>query len=172
MALFAARRDDGRAEWKVIADHVIGLEYGAELTFADIAELLDTDDKPRAYRAIREANKHFLADRTPRALRPVRGKGYRVLAPGDYPKQALLEKAAAAKKLTGAVDLMRSAPLEAMSPGVRAWANTVSTVLVDHELRLMGVEARANFAEERIAQLERRAGIRAPTVIPGESEES
>ncbi len=172
MTLFTPRREDGRAEWRVIADHALTLDYGDELTFGTIAELLGTDDRDRAYRAVRECNRKFLDDRTPRALRGVRRVGYRVLAPGDYAPQALAEKAAARKKMTGAVDLMRSAPLADMTPGVRAWANTVTMSLVDHELRLMGVEERAGFAEQRIAELERLAGIRAPVTVPGEVEQA
>jgi len=43
-------------------------------------------------------------------------------------------------------------------------------VQADHELRLMGMEARQQFAEARLAELERRAGVSRPATVPGQVE--
>jgi len=172
MSLFQARREDGRAEWKVIFDHVLQLGYGDELSYGTIAGLLGTDDRQRAYRAVRECNRHLRGEdsQVARYLGSARGSGYRVLHPGDYSHAALAQRDSAARRITSAVDIMRSAPLDDMTPAQRHWANQVTLHLVDHEVRLMGIEARAGYAEQRIAELERRAGIRHPADSPGEAE--
>ena len=166
--LFAARREDGRAEWKVVYDRVARMDYGDLLPFAELAELLASEDKSRAYRAVRECNRHLLkSGAVPRYLVPERGLGYRVLRPEDYTPVALVKKDIATRKLSEAVDLMKSAPLREMSPQARAWAEQVTMHLADHELRMMGMEQRQAFADERLSELERRAGIGRPPVLPG-----
>ena len=165
--LFTARRADGRAEWKVVYDRVVSMEYGDPLTFTELAEMLTTPDRTRAYRAVRECNRQLLKSAAvPRYLVPERGRGYRVLRPQDYTPTALAKKDAATRKLTEAVDLLRSAPLNEMSPAARAWAEAVTMHLADHELRLMNMEQRQVFAEARLAELEQRVSDDRPAVRP------
>jgi hypothetical protein len=161
--LFSPRRPDGRAEWRVIHDHALELPYGDDLTFGDIAKLLDDDDRARAHRAVRRCNQQFTRESTARVLGNVRGAGYRVLRPSDYAPAALAYQVQARRKMTSAVDLMRAAPLNDMSPGQRDWAHKVYLVLCDNELRLRTQEQWQSEAERRLAELERRAGI-PPTI--------
>lgn len=164
--LFSPRRPDGRAEWRVIHDHATDLPYGTDLTFEKLAQLLDSDDRARAHRAVRRCNKEFIKEGTPRVLGNVRGVGYRVLQPDDYVSTALDIQGQARRKMSSAVDLMRAAPLGDMSSTQREWAHKVTMVLVDNELRLRSQEQWRNDAERRLAQLEARAGI--PRIIDAE----
>lgn len=171
MPRFQPKRDDGRAEWKVVYDRVLAMGYGDRLTFGELAELLGTRDRGRAYRAVRQCNGHLLkSSSVPRYLVPRRGTGYEVLRPEDYTPAAIARKDAATRRLSEAVELMKSAPLDELSPAARAWAEAVTMHLADHELRLMGMEARQVFAEARLAELERHAGLGPPPVVPGRVE--
>jgi hypothetical protein len=157
--LFSPRRPDGRAEWRVIHDHAVKLPYGSDLSFDEIAKLLDTDDRSRAHRAVRRCNQQFTRENVPRILGNVRGTGYRVLRPSDYAPAALAYQVQARRKMTNAVDIMRAAPLNDMTPGQRDWAHKVLMVLVDNDLRLRTSEQWQSEAEKRLTELERRAGI-------------
>ena len=101
----------------------------------------------------------FIREDVPRILGSVRGAGYKVLRPADYAPAALAKQTEARRKMTSAVDLMRTAPLNDMSPAQRDWAHKVTMVLIDNELRLHTQEAWRTEAEKRLAELERRAGI-------------
>jgi hypothetical protein len=164
--LFSPKRPDGRAEWRVIYDHALKLPYGADLTFDTITGLLGDDNPARAHRAVRRCNQQFIRDSTSRVLGNVRGTGYKILRPADYAPAALAKQTEARRKMTGAVDLMRTAPLNDMTPAQRDWAHKVTMILVDNELRLTTQEAWRTEAEKRLAELERRAGVH--PVIEGE----
>ena len=166
--LFSPRRPDGRAEWRVVYDYAVNLPYGTDVTFKQLAELLDTDDRARAHRAVRRCNKQFTEEDKPRVLGNVRGVGYRVLQPSEYAPAALNIQKQARRKMSSAVDLMRTAPLADMTPGQREWAHRVTMVLVDNELRLRQNEQWQKDAESRLAELERRAGVQPPAIIDHE----
>jgi hypothetical protein len=157
--LFSPRRPDGRAEWRVIHDTAVDLPYGSDLTFDEIAKLLDIDDRSRAHRAVRRCNQQFTRENVSRILGNVRGSGYRVLRPSDYAPAALAYQVQARRKISSAVDIMRAAPLNDMTPAQRDWAHKVLMVLVDNDLRLRSQEQWQSEAEKRLAELERRAGI-------------
>ena len=156
--LFSPNRPDGRAEWRVVYDHAEKLPYGTDVTFDDIAKLLDTDDRGRAHRAVRRCNKQFVRANKPRILGNVRGHGYRVLQPSEYAPAALAYQTQARRKMTSAVDIMRTAPLDDMSAGARDWAHKVTMVLIDNELRLRSQEQWQKSAEQRLTELEQRMG--------------
>ncbi len=159
--LFSPHRADGRAEWRVVYDHAEKLPYGTDVTFDDIAKLLDTDDRGRAHRAVRRCNKQFIEVNKPRVLGNIRGVGYRILQPADYAPAALAYQKQARRKMTTAVDLMRAAPLDDMNTSQRDWAHKVTMILVDNELRLRSQEQWQKDAEKRLAELEQRMGIHA-----------
>jgi hypothetical protein len=168
--LFSARRKDGRAEWRVIYDAVVDLPYGTDVKFTELAELLEDDDRARAHRAVRRCNRQFAQENKPRVLGNVRGFGYRVLQPADYAPAALGIQRQARRKMTSAVDLMRTAPLHDLTPNQREWAHRVTMVLMDNELRLRSQEQWQKDAESRLRELERRAGV--PETIVVELDES
>lgn len=161
--LFSPRREDGRAEWRVVYDYALKLDYGADVTFDDLAEMLDSKDRARAHRAVRRCNQQFTREGKARVLGNVRGSGYRVLKPADYMPAAVAYQNQARRKMTTAVDLMRTAPMNDMTPAQREWAHKVTLVLMDNELRLRTQEQWQASAEQRLAELEHRAGI--PPVI-------
>lgn len=165
--LFSARRADGRAEWRVIYDYAVGLPYGTDVKFEQFAGLLDTEDRSRVHRAVRRCNHQFTDEAKPRVLGNVRGVGYRVLQPADYAPTALHMQRTARRKMTSAVDLMRTAPLADMTSGQKEWAHRVTMVLMDNEIRLRSQEQWQKTAEQRLAELEKRAGL-APEVIDHE----
>lgn len=164
--LFSPRRADGRAEWRVIHDHAATLPYGTDVTFDTIAELLDSPERARAHRAVRRCNTEFVRAGTPRVLGNIRGVGYRVLQPDEYVPAALNIQGQARRKMSSAVDLMRTAPLADMTAAQRDWAHRVTMVLVDNELRLRSQEQWRTDAERRLARLEQRANL--SDVIEGE----
>lgn len=166
--LFSPRRPDGRAEWRVVYDHAVSLPYGTDVKFALLAELLETDDRARAHRAVRRCNRQFTQESKPRILGNVRGVGYRVLQPVDYAPAALGIQRQARRKMTSAVDLMRTAPLQDMNASQREWAHRVTMVLIDNELRLRSQEDWQREAERRLQELERRAGVAETIVIQPE----
>lgn len=166
--LFSPHRADGRAEWRVIYEHAIDLPYGTDVTFDDLAKLLDTDDRGRAHRAVRRCNKEFVNDQKPRVLGNIRNVGYRVLQPADYAPTALNIQKRARRQMTSAVDLMRAAPLSDMTEGQRDWAHKVTMVLIDNELRLRSQENWQKDAERRLRELEERSGLTHPKVIDPE----
>jgi hypothetical protein len=161
--LFSPKRPDGRAEWRVIYDQALKLAYGDDLTFANIAELLETKDRARAHRAIRRCNQQFIRESRSLILGSVRGAGYRILRPSDYAPAALAYQTQASRKMTTAVDLMRAAPLIDMTPAQQSWAHKVYLVLCDNDLRLRTQEQWRHDAEKRLTELERRAGV-PPTI--------
>jgi hypothetical protein len=165
--LFSPRRADGRAEWRVIYDHALPLAYGDDITFEDIAEILDTGDRARAHRAVGRCNLQFTREAKPRVLGNVRAVGYRVLRPSEYAPAALGYQTQARRKMTTAVDIMRTAPLHDMTPAQADWAHKVYLVLCDNDLRLRTQEHWRTEAEKRLTELEARAGI--PPVIEGEA---
>lgn len=169
--LFSPRRDDGRAEWRVIYDKVLASSYGDQFTFAQLGELLDTHDRARVHRAVGRCNQVLTRENVPRILGNIRGTGYRILEPAQYSSQALNIQNQARRKMTNAVDLMRTAPLEEMTPAQRNWAHQVTMVLVDNELRLRSQEQWRKDAERRLQELEHRAGLTiVPDIIAGEGE--
>lgn len=163
--LFSPRRPDGRAEWRVVYDHAVNLPYGTDLKHNDLADLLETSDRARVHRAVRRCNQQFTQENKARVLGNVRGIGYRVLQPADYAPAALSIQKQARRKMTSAVDLMRTAPLQDMNASQREWAHRVTMVLIDNELRLRSQEDWQREAERRLQELERRAGVPETIVI-------
>ena len=166
--LFSPNRADGRAEWRVIYDKMKDASYGAEIGFAEIAELLESDDRDRAHRAVRRCNQQFMREGKPKILGNVRGTGYRVLMPGEYAPHAVSYQDAARRKLSTAVDLIRTAPVGEMTDAERNWASQVTMVLIDNELRLRSQEQWRKDAERRLQELERRSGLAGPGTVNGE----
>ena len=162
--LFSPRRPDGRAEWRVVYDATVNLPYGTDVPFKLIADLLETEERARAHRAVGRCNRQFIHEGLARVLGSVRGVGYRVLQPADYAPVALGYMKGARRKMTTAVDLMRTAPLNDMTASQRDWAHKVTMILVDNELRLRSHEQWKNDAEKRLAELERRMGITAEVI--------
>jgi hypothetical protein len=168
--LFSAKRPDGRAEWRVVYDEILKHPYGHAMSFEELGQLLDTDDRNRIHRAVGRCNRVLARESVPKILGNVRGTGYRILQPGEYTGQALNIQSQARRKMTGAVDLMRAAPLDDMTPAQKQWAHQVTMVLVDNELRLRSQEQWRNDAENRLQQLERQAGIASePEIVDGET---
>jgi hypothetical protein len=157
--LFSPRRADGRSEWRVIYDATAHRPYGSDLTFEEVEGLLEDGDRARAHRAVRRCNQQFIREALPRVLGNVRGAGYRILKPAEYAPAALAYQVSARKKMTTAVDLMRTAPMTDMTPAQQDWAHKVYLVLCDNELRLRTQERWRSEAERRLTELERRAGV-------------
>ena len=167
--LFSPKRADGRAEWRVVYDAITKLNYGDQITFDQLEKLIDTRDRNRIHRAVGRCNQVLTREGVPKVLGNIRGTGYRVLEPGDYAPQALNHQKQARRRMSNAVDLMRTAPLNDMTPGQRHWAHQVTMVLIDNELRLKNQENWRKNAETRLRELEHRAGIVEPMIIDGET---
>lgn len=164
--LFSPRRLDGRAEWRVVYDLAVPCDYGVEITYERIGDVLDVGDgdRNRIHRAVRRCNLEFVREGKPRVLGNIRGVGYRILRPGDYATAAVALGQQARRKMTSAVDLMKAAPTADMTPAQRDWAHKVTMVMLDHEMRLREQDNWRQDAETRFRQLEEKAGIRPKTV--------
>lgn len=161
--LFSARRADGRAEWRVVYDATVDLDYDATVSYQEIADALGADcdgERNRLHRAVRRCNQQFTRERKPRVLGNVRGEGYRVLAPGDYAMTAVSMRRRASRTVSSAVELMRTAPLDDMTAEQRNWAHRVTMVMLDHENRFQTFDERQDEAERRIREIEKKVGIR------------
>ncbi len=166
---FTPRRADGRAEWRVVYDLAKDLPYGRELTYTDIATALGAENtvntRNRIHRAVKRCNDQFIAENRPRVLGSIRGVGYKILEPAEYTSTAIALRKRAAKTITSASDLMRTAPLDDMTPAQRDWAHKVTMVMMDFENRFRSSDERHADAEQRLRDLEERMGARRKTTV-------
>jgi hypothetical protein len=160
-ALFSAKREDGRAEWRVIFDYVENLEYGTQVTFDEFMTLLGTEDKTRVYQAVGSAKRKLWA-KAQRSLDVVRGVGYRVLQPEEHELQAGGYQRTARRRLNNAVAVMQATDISRMEPKARDWVLQVTAGMVlmarsidDHQRRLAKHEDLIAELAKRITKLEK-----------------
>jgi hypothetical protein len=107
---FTPLREDGRPRWKVIFDMAVAADYGDTITYDEIAEELDTDDRKIAYREAHKAVRH-LWETEQRSLGVIPDVGYKVLRPDEHMDQAMGFKKQSRRKLGNAVAVMHSTNL-------------------------------------------------------------
>jgi hypothetical protein len=128
-ALFTAKSADGRAQWRILFDHVITLAPGDTIEYAALITLLEVDDKKRVYQLVAQCNKQLWA-KAQRSLSVVRHVGYRVLKAEEHEMQALGYQSQARKKISNSVAVMQATDFSALTPTKRDWALRVTSGLV------------------------------------------
>ena len=142
--MFSAKRADGRAEWRVVFDHVENLEHGTLIPFETFAELLETDEKPRIYAAVSAANKK-LWGKAQRSLGVQRGRGYRILKPEEHELQAGGYQRSAKRRLSNAVSVMKATDLSQLDDMKRNWVMQVTA-------GMMLMSSAIDYHSKRLAQ--------------------
>lgn len=163
-AVFSARRSDGRAEWRVLADLVTpsGLTPGTVWTHRQLLNALETNDVTRMYRAVIRLNEFLLREHG-RCLSNVRGVGYRVLAANEHPLEAGRHQRRASRAVDRSVNVMRSTRLDELTPEerMRVVAATNNAVAlqsaIDHRTR-----TRRRAAKAVSSALRKATGIQPP----------
>jgi len=161
-ALFTARRDDGRAEWRVVFDAVQPLTYGEKITHDALCALLATKDRRRVYQAVSRANRKLWASEQ-KSLAVVPTVGYRVLKPQEHEIQANGYKHQARRKLDNAVQVMKATDLTSLDAKQRNWVLQVTAGMVlmarsidEHASRLARHDDLIKALQERVEKLENK----------------
>jgi uncharacterized Ntn-hydrolase superfamily protein len=120
---FAPSRADGRSDRQVIFDVVAEAEPETVFTYEALIEALsagldETVDRRRVYRAITNANKTLLHERS-RYLSVVKNTGYRVLRADEHLPAAIDRKQSAVSKLKQGMELLRNAKIEELDEAQR-----------------------------------------------------
>lgn len=129
-ALFTAKSADGRAQWRILFDHIeANMKPGDTISFRDLIVLLEVDDRKRVYQIVAMTNKQLWA-KAQRSLSVVRHVGYRVLKADEHEMQALGYQSQARKRMSNAVAVMKATDFAALTPDKRDWALRVTAGLV------------------------------------------
>jgi hypothetical protein len=129
-ALFTAKSADGRAQWRILYDHVEqNMVPGDTISFNDLVMLLEVEDRKRVYQIVALTNRELWA-KAQRSLSVVRHIGYRVLKADEHELQALGQQKQARKRMTNAVAIMQATDLRALAPDKRNWTLRVTAGLV------------------------------------------
>ncbi len=153
-ALFSAKREDGRAEWRVIFDYVAPLEHGTQVTFEELEKLLDAD-RTRVYQAVSAANRR-LWKTAQRSLGVVRGVGYRLLKPEEHELQATNYQRTAKRRLGNAVAVMQATDVSKLEEKQRNWVLQVTAGMVLMARAIDEHATRLAKHDDLIAALSRR----------------
>lgn len=120
MSLFQSKREDGRAEWRVVFDLVDALQPGEVITHEILLDALETDDRAKVYRAVQRAMRELWSSRS-RSLGVVKGVGYRVLRAEEHELQANGYRRQARRRQGNAVAVIDATDLSALTSTQREW---------------------------------------------------
>jgi len=158
--LFSAKREDGRAEWRVVFDYVEKLDFGTQITFEELMRELGTDEKPRVYQAVGAA-KRKLWQKSLRSLDVVRGVGYRILRPEEHEIQATGYQRKGRRQIGNSVAVMQATDIRNMEEAARNWVLQVTAGMVlmaraidDHRSRLAKHDDLIAELTKRVKKLE------------------
>lgn len=161
--MFAPKRPDGRARWRVIFDMAAKIEPGDVLPYADLEAALETGDRRIVYRAVAVANRHLWAGEQ-RSLEVVPEVGYRMLHPHEHEAQATGFQRQGRRKLDNAVKVAMATDLAALpseharqrilqfTAGMMLMARAVDR----HERQLARHDDLISELDERISRMEGR----------------
>lgn len=156
--MFTSKREDGRADWRVVYDYVTGCNPGDLITFNTLGELLDTDKRHTIYGAVSAAN-HRLWAREQRSLGVVKGVGYRVLRPQEHELQATSYQVRSRRQMSNAVAVMDATDLTAMTPAERERTLAFTGLLTSMLASIADHEHRIARHDQLIRQLQEKVGL-------------
>lgn len=106
------------AEWRLVYDHLKGLDHGTVIPTAEIEEILDRplgQNRSPVYRAIRE-----LEENNSRTVSTVRGVGYRIAAADEHLGLGLSHSGRARRQLRRGLQRAESADRRDLAPSAAA----------------------------------------------------
>lgn len=127
--LFTAKREDGRAYWRVVYDRVVTMEPGDTITHGELLTLLETDDRRTLYQNVAKADRR-LRKSNHRALGNVPGLGYRMLRAEEHVLRAQAHKSRASHQMHTAVSVVKAADLSLMNQQDRDWTMRMAQGMV------------------------------------------
>lgn len=151
--LFAPKREDGRAYWRVLFDHIVerlddgSADKGTLLAHDELCTLLAPEARRQYPQAIRRCARE-LREQRGRSLRSVRGKGYRIIGGMDIADQGGEYKRKGQRTLQRGLAVIQATPYSELSSGER---NTVD--LMQRGMLMLANVTRQNW--ERLNRHER-----------------
>jgi hypothetical protein len=164
-APFTPSRDDGRSDRRVVYELVQDAEPETLFTYDDIESALQDGldvpiTRPRAYRAIQDANKTLMREKR-RALQTVAGIGARVLRSDEHLPVALGRKERAEHQIKRGIELLRNTRVDELDPVQRQLHDGQLLIMAgiyqatrETSRRVARHDAAISEIRERLAQLE------------------
>lgn len=117
---FTPSREDGRSDRQVVFELVRDATPEALFTYEEIEDALQEGipipiTRARAYRAVQGANRTLMREHR-RAMRTVRGTGFRVLRADEHLPVALGRKERAEQQIKRGIELLRSTRIDELDP--------------------------------------------------------
>ena len=120
-----------------LADFITEMEYGAIIHYQDIESVIDEEyGTPRYYRFIAKAKK--ILESRGKMIKPIGGKDYQILYPGDYSKAYVREVKIAQRRIRHGGKIIKGAPVNDMTAEERQAFNNVSDFHVRLEAQAHG----------------------------------
>lgn len=122
-APFEPTRQDGRSDRQVIYDLAHGHDPGRLFTYDQLLDALaegldERPDRPRAYRAVAQANR-LLLELDKRYLQVQRGHGYRVITAAEHLGAALAKRVTAENAIEKGLDILRGTRIEELPADIQ-----------------------------------------------------
>jgi hypothetical protein len=129
---FKSRRDDGRADWRVVLDELLKLSPGESVSHDTLAALLDASSMAKVHSAARRARRELWRSYH-RSVENVRGEGYRMLHAQEHRRQADAYRSRGRRQVGQALSVVKATNLSELDSAEREW-----TVKVETGLTLLG----------------------------------
>jgi hypothetical protein len=157
VGLFSPRRDDQRAEWRVIYELVENMQPGDVLTYDRMLDALERppEDKPVVYAAVARAARETRRRRN-RTLAVVRTVGYRMLAATEHEAQAEVHRAQSSRRMRLGLEVLQSTDLADLTPEQRQRAMAVTMVMSGLASAIDSIEERQRRTETALATVNQR----------------
>lgn len=155
MTAFTAKREDGRALWKVVFDEVHNDPPDTIYRYADIGRIIDSEDLHEIYRTAARCNQE-LWKHAQRSLQNVRGVGYRMLRPQEHEGQAFDYRDRGRKRMKQAVAIMGATDLASLTDTERTRNLSVTSVLIATVRAVDHLSRRMNRHDDILRELTER----------------
>lgn len=120
--------DGNEARWRKIYDRLKSHAIGSVLTYDDLAEMFPGAELSVIQGAIRRAAKEYL-HKDKRALRNVRGQGYRIIDAAEHIHIARAHQKRSMKSLERGHDAVANVDYTGMAPDIRALTEATARAL-------------------------------------------
>lgn len=168
VALFSPRSPDGRAEWRIALDLFLKTPQGGVVTHEALGAALNrdpVDERHAIYAACAKAGRELRKSHS-RSIAAVPGVGYRVLEASEHEQQAYGYHTQATRRMNTAVAVLRSTPLDDLTPEQRrrtlaatAVMSNMASVLTHVASEQRKQEAAIESLRSKVTNLEEQMGI-------------
>jgi hypothetical protein len=155
VSIFAARRADGRAEWRVVADLAANLQPGDVIPHERLLAALDRDDMGPVYQAVARANRHLRRTRS-RMLGVVPGKGYRMLSAAEHIPEADRQRARSLRRMETAADVARYTRRDELDAAQTTRLDMMTVALASMAQAIRHLDYRQRLTEAALTNITRR----------------